>query len=239
NSCYEKIRTIHNKHKGERCFIVATGPSLTMDDLEKLKGEISFSMNSICLAFDDTEWRPTYYGIQFDILYKELKEHIEKLNVEGIFVADIISNDIDIKDNFYIYPLNLLNHQRRHKKYNSKFSADAFAEVYDGYSITYSLIQIAVYMGFKEIYLLGVDNNYSTNMHHHFKDYGFVDPKYLQAGNKMFSAYKEAKKYADKHNIKIYNATRGGMLDLFERVDLDAILYDVENNKEGLKKRTV
>jgi hypothetical protein len=231
NSCYEKIRSVKNKHRGERCFIVATGPSLTVDDLEKLKGEITFSMNSICLAFDETDWRPTYYGIQFDVLYKELKEHIDKLDVEGVFIADLILKEIDIKENYFIYPLHLLNHKRRHSKFNSKFSDDAFSVVYDGYSITHSLIQIAVYMGFKEIYLLGADTTYSSNMHHHFKDYNFVDPKYTQAGNKMISAYLEAKKYMDKHDVRIYNATRGGMLEIFERVELDEIIQKLENKK--------
>ena len=43
-------------------------------------------------------------------------------------------------------------------------------------------------------------------------------------GDKMIDAYKVAKQYADDHNIKIYNATRGGKLEVFERVDLDDIL---------------
>ncbi|NHC43336.1 DUF115 domain-containing protein [Bacillus sp. MM2020_1] len=239
NSCYEKLRNIKNKHKGERCFIVATGPSLTIEDLEKLKDEVTFSMNSICLAFNDTDWRPTYYGIQFDILYKELKKHIDMLEVEGIFIADSILNEVDTIDDYYIYPLNLLNHTRQHRKFNSKFSSDAFAQVFDGYSITYSLIQIAVYLGFKEIYLLGADCNYSSNMNHHFKDYSFVDPAYSQAGNKMISAYKEAKKYADKNNIKIYNATRGGMLEVFERINLDTVLKENYEQAKLLNRKTI
>ena len=32
---YEKLRNIKNIHQGERCFIVATGPSLTIEDIEK------------------------------------------------------------------------------------------------------------------------------------------------------------------------------------------------------------
>lgn len=237
-SCYEKLRTIKDKHKGERCFIVATGPSLKTEDLEKLKNEVTFSMNSICFAFNETDWRPTYYGIQFDVLYKELKEHIDKLEVDGVFIADNISKIVEVKDDHYIYPLNLLNHTKRHRKFHSKFSANAFAEVFDGYSITYSLIQIAVYMGFNEIYLLGVDNNYSNNMHHHFKDYKFKDPSYKKAGDKMTSAYKEARKYADKHHIKIYNATRGGMLEEFERVDFDTIVR-TKAATVSLKSKTV
>lgn len=222
-SCYEKLRTIKNKNKGERCFIVATGPSLKISDLEKLKSEVTFSMNSICLAFDQTDWRPTYYGIQGIHVYKQLEDYVENMEIKGKFFGDTIPlNNVSEKD--YIYPLNMLNHAYPHKKYKSKFSRNAFAQVYDGYSITYSLIQIAVYMGFKEIYLLGVDCNYTKDMNHHFKEYGHVDPTFLSAGDRMLAAFKEAKKSADRYKIKIYNATRGGMLEIFERVNLDDVL---------------
>ncbi|MFJ7728151.1 6-hydroxymethylpterin diphosphokinase MptE-like protein [Neobacillus sp. NPDC097160] len=225
-SPYEKLRKIKNKHKGERCFIVATGPSLTIEDLEKLKNEVSFSMNSICLAFDETDWRPTYYGIQDIAVFKKFKQYIENLNVECKFIGDTIFKKENIPDDHFIFPLNLLNHNHQHRKYYTKFSNDAFAVVYDGYTITYSLIQLAVYMGFEEIYLLGTDCNYSSNMNHHFKDYDHMDPSFLLAGDKMICAYKEAKKYADCNNIKIYNATRGGMLEVFDRVNLDNVFLE-------------
>jgi hypothetical protein len=231
-SPYEKLRNIKKKHKNERCFIVATGPSLTIDDLEKLKDEVTFSMNSICLAFDETDWRPTYYGIQDIGVFNKFEKCIEKLDVEGKFIGETISKHKNFSDNYYIYPMNMLNHNMYHQKYNTRFSDDAYAVVYDGYSITYSLIQIAVYMGFKEIYLLGADCNYSSKLNHHFKDYDHVDPFFLLAGDKMICSYKEAKKYADHNNIKIYNATRGGMLEVFERVDFDALLSENNRNIE-------
>ena len=39
----------------------------------------------------------------------------------------------------------------------------------------------------------------------------------------MLAGYKAAKEYADTHDIKIYNSTRGGMLELFERMPLERI----------------
>jgi hypothetical protein len=235
-SRYEKLKSLKNKHKGERCFIVATGPSLTIEDLEKLKNEVTFSMNSICLAFEETDWRPTYFGIQDIAVFIRFEQYIEKLNIECKFFSDNIFKKKNVPDDHYIYPLNLLNHNYPHRKYRTKFSDDAFAVIYDGYTITYSLIQLAVYMGFKDIYLLGTDCNYSSNMKHHFKDYDHVDPTFLLAGDKMISAYKKAKKYADRNNIKIFNATRGGMLEVFERVNLDSLLSEDTKDNELLKE---
>ncbi len=223
SSPYEKLKTIKDKHKGERCFIVATGPSLLMEDLEILKEEITFSMNSIFLSFEETTWRPTYYGVQYPEFYKKYKSEIERLEVDTKFVADVVSRHIKVPDECYIYPLNMLNHNWSHKRFHTKFSDDAFAVVYSGYTITYSLMQLAVYMGFEEIYLLGVDCNYSSNTSNHVKDYGIKDPAIAEANEKMMSAYKEAKKYAELNGIKIFNATRGGKLEVFERVDLDTL----------------
>ena len=58
---YEPMKLYQNRHKGQRCFIVATGPSQSIEDINKLKGEITFSVNSIYTCFSDTDWRPTYY----------------------------------------------------------------------------------------------------------------------------------------------------------------------------------
>ncbi|MFD2442781.1 6-hydroxymethylpterin diphosphokinase MptE-like protein [Bacillus sp. CGMCC 1.16607] len=217
------MKILKDKHKGERCFIVATGPSLVIEDLDKLRNEMTFSMNSIFLSFNETDWRPNYYGIQFPEFFHKYKNEIDQLNVELKLVGDVVSKQVKLSDDYYIYPLHMLNHNWTHKKYHSKFSADAFEVVYSGYTITYSLIQLAVYMGFEEIYLIGVDCNYASNKNNHVKDYGIVDPLASAAGEKMICAFKEAKKYADNHQIKIYNATRGGMLEVFERVDFDSL----------------
>ena len=191
-------------------------------------------MNSICLAFDETDWRPTYYGIQDIHVFNSLKEQIETVSVECKFIGDNISKEIKKADNQYVFPLNLLNHRVSHRNYHTKFSDDAFAVVYSGYSITYSLIQIAVYMGFEEIYLLGADCNYSSNMKHHFKEYGHIDSSFSEARDQMITGYKVAKKYTERNKVKIYNATRGGMLELFERVDLDEVLSQMNGKSVNL-----
>ena len=114
------------------------------------------------------------------------------------------------------------------KNNTNGFSSDVYLEVIDGYTITYSLIQIAVYMGINEIYLLGVDNSFSQPGPKHFVDY--EEDKLIELKRwelleqRMESAYKEVKRYSKSNNIKIYNATRGGELEVFTRVDFDKII---------------
>lgn len=218
---FSKLKELNNIYDGKRCFIVATGPSLRIEDVDRLKDEFTFSMNSIIKLYGNTSWRPTYYAIQDAEVFKELNKDSMFDNVENILVADVLVKRVKFKGDFIQYPIDLLNHETGEiKHYFTNFSDNAYAVVYDGSTITYSLMQIAVYMGFKEIYLLGCDCDYSGEKTH-FVDYGFspvMDPS-----ERMLAAYQVAKKYADTHGIKICNATRGGKLEIFERVDFDSL----------------
>ena len=58
---YQKLAALKDKHQGKRAFIIGNGSSLRISDLDRLTGEITFACNKIYLAFDQTQWRPTYY----------------------------------------------------------------------------------------------------------------------------------------------------------------------------------
>lgn len=225
NSKYEILKKFKDKHKGERCFIVATGPSLNYEDLDLIKNEISFSVNSIIKVLNKTEWNPTYYGIQDSNVYEKIEREIIESNLKTIFVGHRLQKKFESSKSFLPY----FHHSCFHGKHgeitplNSRFSSDISEIVFDGYSVTYSMLQIALYMGFKEIYLLGCDCTYDINGKQHFVESGFFDKQAASVGERMIYAYSVAKKYADRNGIKIFNATRGGMLEVFERVDLNEL----------------
>ena len=224
------IKKFKNTYMGKRCFIVATGPSLTVDDLLLISNEISFGMNSIVKMYDKIKWRPTFYGIQDALVYEKLESVIknEYATANNVFVADNLKERFEIPSNFVRFPFNGCYHEaeRDLSKYFAKFSDDASTVVYDGYSITYSLIEIAVYMGFKGIYLLGADCNYPKGEKNHFIESGFVDKNAASNPIRMRVGYQVAREYADSHGIKIINCTRGGMLETFERMKLEDVLKE-------------
>ena len=224
-----RIKELKNAYEGKRCFIVATGPSLLTSDLEMIKDELSFGMNSIIYLFNDTKWRPTFYGIQdvfvFDKMRNAIFENYPKKS--NVFIGDNLVTDEDVASKEYIvFPFNSDYHafEVNYRKYFCNFSDDAYGMVYDGYSITYSLIEIAVYMGFKEIYLLGCDCSYKKGAKNHVVESGHVDKYDYLNYKRMIIAYEKAKEYADKNGISIYNTTRGGELEVFKRVKLEDVL---------------
>ena len=228
DSKFEKIASLRDVYSGKRCFIVATGPSLTLDDLNLIKNEICFSMNSMCKMFDKTSWRPTFYGVQDAHIYEHMKDDMEHYIDSNtiVLIADHLEEYFKIPQKYCLFPFNHYYHQYEAEKrqYFVKFSNESDVIVYDGYTITYSLIQIAIYMGFSEICLLGVDFNYQQGQKNHFVDSGYVDKNIYSEYKRMLLSYEKAKEFADNHGIHIFNCTRGGMLEVFPRKSLEDCL---------------
>ena len=114
------------------------------------------------------------------------------------------------------------------------FSDDPIKGVYEGLTVTYMCLQLAVYMGFKNIYLLGIDHNYSVEREvdgrvishpsvvNHF--YSTDTMENIPQPAKTTLAYQAARNYCENHGISIFNATRGGKLEVFQRVDFDTVI---------------
>ncbi len=227
------LKEYKDKYKGKRCFITCTGPSLTIEDLESLKNEYTFGMNSIALIHDKTEWVPDFFGVQDINVYEKIKDKVTKENNGTVFVPYGLTKRYEIPSRWIKFPMCGSYHLYEMiygPKYFAKFSDNCYVRVYDGYSITYSLIQLAIYFGFDEIYLLGCDCNYMGEKQH-FIETGHYDPGAAHAAERTFASYKVAKEYADTHGIKIINSTRGGKLEIFPRKSLEDVLSVNEKNK--------
>ena len=217
-------------HRGKRCFIIGTGSSLRMEDLDKLKQnkEICFASNKIFLSFSETEWRPDYYTICDFHAFKNNYDIIKKLDNMTIFIAEYYNMDgLEKIDGAY-------NFHTIHQKEDFRFSLDIAKNIYSGLTVTYDMLQIAAYMGFSEIYLLGIDFSYYMNSaesgkRNYFCD-GYEEKAHRRADiypEESFKAYAEAEKISREQGFRIYNATRGGKLEIFERVDFDRLFENV------------
>jgi len=227
-------------HKGKRCFIIATGPSLTIEDLEALKDEYTISMNSISLVFDKTSFRPTYYMMQDKTVMDKVGKGFGGLAPESVFIG--IGNvggfcgsatqladmkecpHVNLYHNDTAYMFYNLNFQ--HEKFKPQFSDDCYKRICDGTTVTFSAIQFAAYMGFSEIYLVGTDYNYKGKKRH-FAEYD-ESGDYTDLADimhmKQCRSYKYARDTLEKRGVKLCNATRGGMLEELPRVSLDELL---------------
>ena len=219
-----ELKKYKNKYKGRRCFIIGTGPSLTVKDLEILQSnrEISIASNKIFKIFDKTTWRPDIYCTIDNLVLKEYGQDIVQLPIETILLANNCINKL--KENIDYFRL-------IYKPYDNdtypEFSSEPDKYVIEGFSVTYAIMQWASYMGFTEMYLLGIDFDYGnkeTGYKHFINNYDKKDEKVNPPRlDKCLKAYEMAEMYSRKNGFRIYKATRGGKLEVFERVDFDSL----------------
>ncbi len=233
-SACKELRKYKDIHKGQRCFIIGTGPSLKVKDLEALKGEYTFGSNRIFEIFPLTSWRPTYYINQDYQLIEKFQNEISAVDVLRKFMP------IECKK-FFAQKKDTSYFVLRYKEYYPKeadFSTHIDRYMGQGFTVTYGAIQMAYYMGFSEVYLLGIDHNYSISLDEKgvpiinkgAKDYfegsrasnkGLNLPRVVEST----MAYITAQRFCEKHKgFKVYNATRGGKLEAFPRVNLDNVV---------------
>ena len=224
-----------NKHKGERVFIVCNGPSLSYEDLDQLKEEFTIACNKIYLAYQNTDWRPTYLSVTDRILWPKISKEIYNFHTPVILTSNLFS-----KNNQSIY-IKSLGYYKNYEK--SNFSFDMNLGAFSGLTVTYLNMQIAAHLGFEEIYLIGCDHFYdekNVSSKGNFKNIpkavkheknNHFHPEYRKEGEKvnyadialMTEAYENAKIELSKRNIKVYNASRKTNLNTFDKVSFDQL----------------
>ncbi len=237
NRQYKELKQYKNLYKNRRCFIIATGPSLTIEDLQKLKGEVTFGMNSLCKVFEKSGWETTYFIIQDHGAFLLLKDYLYKLKTSVLFHGDqwfTKEEEKGFQCKHIKFPRYYEHHGYDQTNLHTKFSYDIYKIVYEAYTVAVATLQIAAYMGFSEIYLVGADCNYNmADVDARYcmgMSYGYDSPHFITLANKMIYAYSVAKKYLDKRGVKVYNATRGGCLEVFPRVDFDSVINKINSN---------
>ncbi len=233
---FDRYKALAATHTGESCVIVGNGPSLRMEDLERLQqaGVATFASNRIYVSFAETNWRPTYYICQD---FKMLQHHWEEMcrleDCTCLFPHSIVYefHKSTKQEKAIFYPFKYKN------PYPIWFSCNQDKAIHEGMTVTFSAMQIAAFMGFSKIYLLGVDFDYpfiineqgqavlDRSQQTHFSSDYYDKNEVIYQPNLVASlqAYQAAKEYADTHDIEIYNATRGGKLEVFPRANFDEV----------------
>lgn len=212
----EKLRALKGKYAGKRCFIIGNGPSLRMEDLDRLyeNGDLCFGLNVIHKAYENTKWRPDFICVKDPLVISQNYEAIRSNNSCVLFIND--------KKLFYYWDTGENEYLFRDIQEKVFFSDDIAAGCSSGASVSFTAMQIGAYLGFSQIYLLGMDcSNWGT----HFNDSYWAEEEAFRAPDeiRIFKAYKAAEEYSETHGFRIFNATRGGCLEIFERVDFDSL----------------
>ncbi len=235
------LRAQKGKHQGQRCFILCNGPSLNKTDLQKIKTEVTFGANAIYLNYDRMGFYPTYYVVEDNLVAEDRAAEISKLDKVKIKFFPVRLSYCLKRDQKTI----LLNHCPDFLRgKDNNFSPDISKYTGGGNTVTYTCLQIAFYMGFNEIYIIGADHDYKIperyvergknenyiinsredDVNHFCKEYfgngyRWHNPKVHQ----MEDAYRNARKFLESNNVRVFNATSGGHLEIFKRINFDRL----------------
>ncbi len=240
-----RLRGLKDAYRGQRCFIMGNGPSLNQMDLSLLRGEHVWGSNRCYLLFDRVDWRPDFYVAVDKRVVPDNRDQINQLPAElpgtKFFFPLVFRTQGVLKSapTVYWFDEKSLRVDMDHLP-EGTFTRDASRQVYGVFSVTVAALQLAVYLGFNPIYLIGCDTSYvkmptvqvedgnperlvstQDNDPNHF------DGRYFGQGKKwhephvarMIFHYHEARQICDSLGVQVFNATVGGNLEEFPRVN--------------------
>ncbi len=243
----ERLEAMRGRFRGNRIFLVGNGPSLNKIDMDLLKTEYTFAANRIYLMFDRTDWRPTFYTSIDWRVTPDIRDEIVKL--EGIpyqIFPSRYKGFLDNPSDPYWFRLS-----GGGMRFENHFSPDVIEHGVSGRgSVLVQAIQLAHFMGFSPIYLIGVDVSYQvldtvaqsggdrfgtgtqlllTSTQD--DDPNHFDSRYFGAGRKwhdpntdeMIRAFMGCRRGVEYYGGRIYNATVGGNLNQIPRVDFQSL----------------
>jgi hypothetical protein len=243
----KRLESFRAKHAGERCFIVGNGPSLNQTNLDLLKNEYSWGSNKIYLIFPKVEWRPTFYVGVDTLVIPDIRHEIARLVTELPTTSFYFpvrfreSGAVSSSANVFWYnevePWEIAEPDKQ-------FATNPAAWVASVRTVTIAAMQFAAFMGFGPIYLIGCDTSYSIPqtavgtsrngrdlVSTQDDDPNHFDRSYFGKNSKwhdprvdmMVAHYEVAKSVCDSLNVEVYNATIGGNLEVFPRVDYESL----------------
>lgn len=228
---------LSQRERGRRIFILANGPSLNLTDVDRLCDEVCIMSNAAFLLFGRKKFRPKYYTIEDCLVAEDRGKEVSAMKgFWKIFPADI--RKFIQEDEWTIF----IHFIRGEYPGFPKFSEDFGQQVYWGGTVSFLNMQLAYYLGAKEIYLIGFDHEYSApgsadKLRGPVVTSGAGDPNHFDPGyfgqgyrwhlpqvERMERAYRAAKQFFDEHQVPVFNATIGGKLEVFPRVDFTEII---------------
>ena len=219
----KKLRQFKDLHKGQDCFIIGNGPSLNKTDLAPLADYHTFGLNKIYLMRDrGIDLNLSYLVSVNELVIEQSKQEFEQMTCPTFLSHTAAHGKID--DKAHIHRLHTLN--------TWSFYEDIAQPICEGFTVTYVAMQIAYYMGFERVFIIGVDHSFKQSGNsnetqvYEGDDQNHFDPNYFKGQKWQLAdvygsecSFHLANYHYKKANRLILDATIGGKLDVFKKID--------------------
>lgn len=228
-----RLSQLKNRHWGERCVLVANGPSLNNMDLSFLKRETVIGLNKIYLGFKKFGFYPKYYVAINPVVIEQSVEQIKSMNAVK-FLSQVAAKDHLTEDAMTYF---IQTHAFKRDKdgvCRSGFCDDIATQgMYEGWTVTYAALQVAYFLGFSEVVIIGMDHRFTFKGDPNERqvlqgqDSNHFDPNYFGGGQawdtpdlaNSEASYQVARSFYEANGRKIVDATVDGACQVFEKAD--------------------
>lgn len=222
------IEQFCNIHKDKEALLIGNGKSVDVDNLGKIKSKITFCFNRFHLAYKQTgtHFRPDYVVSIDPQMVKDFGEEIvQQSEAKTLFGVE---KRPQLEGDFNFFPIKTTS--------PFVFSENPTKYVSTGNSVVVATIQLAFYMGMKQIYLYGIDHDFGFDEilndgemvmggdNHFIANYRSGQPWYPPNIKHIEDGFSGADKFLRSRGGFVINCTEGGKLDLLERTSLCDIL---------------
>ena len=223
---YSPLLRFRDLHQGERCVIVCNGPSLNQMDLSFLRHEIVFGLNKIYLGLEQFGFYPRYLVAVNDLVIAQSLEQYRAMTAIK-FLSDRAG--LELPQDAWTYHIRTTDLELR-------FYHDITQGVREGHTVTHAALQIAYYMGFTEVVIIGMDHRFETSgppnqtQHMSGPDLNHFSPEYFAGHDWDLPNLKESEisylaslEAYTAENRRIIDATLGGVCEIFPKSDYRTI----------------
>ena len=220
-------------YESNRMVILGNGPSVRLDDLNKIAQFPCLAANRFHLSYSDHKLRPR---ATFCIDPQVVDEHINGIHsacASPLYVPRQFAWRAFKKAGLKAAAIRYFPFDRGDKPL--RFSSNFSHFTGNGASVVYTAIQYAASLQVKDIYLYGIDHKFHINTvddngmvidqgedNHFISGYRGTAGKWFPPDmERIECAFRLARYKCDRLGITIWNATRGGALEIFDRIDFD------------------
>lgn len=222
-----RLAALKDSRRGQRAFILGNGPSLRNTDVSRLRNEFTFGMNRVYLAFPQWGLATSYFVCVNDLVIEQTAAEIDALHMPKF---------LSWRSRRYIQPDE--HTMFLHSTYDGPlFATDARRRMWEGATVTYVALQLAFFMGFETVILIGVDHSFSakgapnTTVVSQGEDKDHFDGSYFGAGFRWQlpdletseRAYAMARDAYAAAGRRVLDATIGGQLTIFPKVEYNSL----------------
>ena len=248
---WDKILAMKDIYKGKRAFILGNGPSINQQDLTLLRDEITFVANWFINHKRFRRINPKFYCVSSHEMFggwgktPDLNADFarlvsEKQTEQTFFFSNRFAS--------YMRELGLVPENRLRSLIfdRPKFVIDEIGTqnyelnrcMDDGYTVLLTFcVPLCVHFGITDIYLLGCDCDYGLTAPSDPKAYFYRPEQHTSAttsfdslvriwtpGGPIFQTYEIVAREAEMRGTRMWNATRGGRLELLPRVEYESLV---------------